>query len=629
MNRLSLRATLLALIVASLGSLGSYYLSTQVNNQLQEQKYTKIEGIAKQINISMQESIDIAVHDLQALQAFYGASNLISIEEFNEYMHILDIENRAHIQALSWIPLILAKQRESFENEFKKYYKNFSITELNKEGQFVTRQKNPYYLPVNLIAPYSNNKRAQGFDLNSSSTRRESLEYASTSGYMTTTARIRLVQETGDSYGVLIIAPVYQSHASLMDAGQRKKLLKGYVTGVFRIDNIIENALNLANKENLVLSLLDTTEQDNSSLYGKKNIDTLFEFNLSIPNRQWQLQVLPNETLQAYFKSISIALWVLIGGITVSILLALCYYILQAVIISKHNINNLRQQLQGQNEVLEITVEERTKTLEDNNQLLHSNVEKLTAQGLILTSLMEDTQIAKEAAEQKTIELTKTNRDLDEFAYIASHDLKAPLRGIDQLASWVVEDLETGDMKDIPENLSLMRQRVQRLEALLNDLLAYSRANKQTNTSTTVNSREIVEDAFALLFAPPDFTLSIQGEMPTFTTMSPPFEQVIRNLLANAIKHHDRSDGKIQVNCCERRSYYEFSVTDDGPGISPDHHQQIFKMFKTLKTRDDVEGSGMGLALIKKIVEYYKGKVHLESSLEKGSTFSFTWPKKL
>ncbi len=131
-------------------------------------------------------------------------------------------------------------------------------------------------------------------------------------------------------------------------------------------------------------------------------------------------------------------------------------------------------------------------------------------------------------------------------------------------------------MEEVTENLDLIRQRVQRLEALLNDLLEYSRANKQAAKFTEVDSHELFQQIFTLIAAPQDFQLSIQGEMPTFTTIAPPLEQVIRNLLSNAIKHHHRHDGHIQVSCCEQDNCYEFSVTDDGPGISKDHHQQNF-----------------------------------------------------
>jgi signal transduction histidine kinase len=115
--------------------------------------------------------------------------------------------------------------------------------------------------------------------------------------------------------------------------------------------------------------------------------------------------------------------------------------------------------------------------------------------------------------------------------------------------------------------------------------------------------------------------------MPTFQTPRVPLEQVIRNLVSNAIKHHDRDDGAIEVFSRESGNFYEFAVSDDGPGIPPEFHDRVFQIFQTLKSRDEVEGSGMGLALVKKTVEAHGGNVTLESSGGRGTTFRFTWPK--
>ena len=125
------------------------------------------------------------------------------------------------------------------------------------------------------------------------------------------------------------------------------------------------------------------------------------------------------------------------------------------------------------------------------------------------------------------------------------------------------------------------------------------------------------------------FSLTIHGQLPTFSTFRAPFEQVIRNLLSNAIKHHHKDEGCIEIACVDAGLFYRFSIKDDGPGISLQYQEDIFKMFKTLRPRDEAEGSGMGLALIKKIVEHYSGQVDIESNEGQGCTFYFTWPKEM
>ena len=250
-----------------------------------------------------------------------------------------------------------------------------------------------------------------------------------------------------------------------------------------------------------------------------------------------------------------------------------------------------------------------------------------------MTGSITDIQTRKEAEikmKKYTVELQRSNQDLDDFAYIASHDLKSPLRGIDQIASWMSEDIAEGNMDDLSRNITLMRGRVQRMEQLLTDLLLYSRVGRTGENLTTVDTKNLVQDLFHFSSPPKAFRLNLLGDFPNFKTYSAPLEQVLRNLIGNAIKHHDREDGELTIHCYESpksANHYEFAVSDDGPGIDEKYHQLIFKMFKSLRPRDEVEGSGIGLALIKKIVHTYNAEIHLESSLGKGATFYFTWPK--
>ncbi|AZQ83574.1 GHKL domain-containing protein [Colwellia sp. Arc7-635] len=631
-NNISMKALFLAIAVSCIGSWSTYYLSIQINERLETQGYLELENIAKQVSIHYQDAIDTSLNDLQALQAFYSANQqTLTQDQFNKYMHVLDLDRRHYIQALSWVPLVEGVDRENFENKQRQYQENFNIKALNEAGKLSKSAVKIEYTPVTYISPYNTNKSAQGFDLSSNNNRRASLHYARNSGGMTTTAKIRLVQEKGDSYGFLIIAPVYKYGESTISEAERKLALLGYVTGVFRIDTLMTNARRQADKEDLVLTLLDINENDGGVLYGEVSDTESFDYDIAIPDRRWQLKVSFNKSLQESIESSPIVSWILAGGILVSLLLALSIYALQIAIGRARHISHLSTQLQRQNSELEKTVAERTKTLADKNNQLNLHVEELTEQRKELSRLMNESQSAKAIAEDRAKDLARSNRDLDEFAYVASHDLKAPLRGIDQLASWVVEDTEEGSYQDIPRNLNLIRSRVQRLEALLNDLLTYSRANKQSMELTLIDCNTMVVDSFELLSPPKEFRLTLNGELPIFSTAKSPFEQVLRNLLNNAVKHHDKSDGHIEVRCDddEDEKFYRFIIKDNGPGIESEYFEDIFKMFKTLKPRDETEGSGMGLALIKKIVEHYEGHVYVESVLGQGSTFSFTWPKVL
>lgn len=248
-----------------------------------------------------------------------------------------------------------------------------------------------------------------------------------------------------------------------------------------------------------------------------------------------------------------------------------------------------------------------------------------------MVSRIEQYQRLQQAAEDHrrryTAELERSNRELDEFAYVASHDLRSPLQGIKNLAKWIEEDNARVLHEQSLRHLRQMQQRVARLERLLDDLLQYSRAGRVFGDLVEVDTRELIRETVGLLAPPPGFRVELQGDLPRFVTAKVPLEQVFRNLINNAIKHHDRPDGRVEISCRENGAYYAFSVADDGPGIAPESQEQIFRMFETLKPRDAVEGSGMGLAIIKKIVESLGGEVGVESKPGHGARFWFTWPK--
>jgi len=234
-------------------------------------------------------------------------------------------------------------------------------------------------------------------------------------------------------------------------------------------------------------------------------------------------------------------------------------------------------------------------------------------------------QLARQALVDQ---LKKVNTELEQFAYVASHDLKAPLRGIDSLATWIADDL-AGTLEGEPKhNLDLLRSRVKRMEELLDAVLAYSRAGRVVGDPEMVDAATLVRETFEFLEPPAGFSLEIEGPMPRFRTAPKALEQVFQNLFSNAIKHHDRSEGTIRVSAREHDGWYAFAVADDGPGIPPRFHERIFEMFQSLRPHDEVEGAGMGLAVVKKSIESVGGTIRVETDpTRRGTTFRFSWPK--
>ncbi|CAN5576150.1 hypothetical protein BH10CHL1_BH10CHL1_39220 [soil metagenome] len=229
---------------------------------------------------------------------------------------------------------------------------------------------------------------------------------------------------------------------------------------------------------------------------------------------------------------------------------------------------------------------------------------------------------------ERTAELKRSNRELDQFAYIASHDLKSPLRAINHLANWISEDAQTLLPPSTQQHLTKLHGRVSRMEKLLDDLLAYSRAGRIQYQQEIVQLRSLFQNLIEWLSPPPGFTITLTDTIPTMVTARVPLETVLRNLLGNAIKHHHNpNEGQVHVAVQPAGEWVTFSITDNGPGIDPSYHERIFQIFQTLRPRDEVEGSGIGLAVVKKTVESYGGVIHVESQLDQGTTFRFTWPK--
>jgi len=234
---------------------------------------------------------------------------------------------------------------------------------------------------------------------------------------------------------------------------------------------------------------------------------------------------------------------------------------------------------------------------------------------------------ANRELERLNYELLSTNKELNDFAYVVSHDLKAPLRGIGSLATWLSTDYQEVLDENGQKQLELLLDRAKRMEGLIESILQYSRVGRVREERETVDLGELVDAAAKMLDIPENIDVKIDGDLPQVTGERTRLTQVFGNLIGNAVKFMDKPEGKVVISCQDDGDFWRLAVADNGPGIDPKYHDQIFQIFQTLSSRDDVESSGVGLTLVRKIVEMHGGRAWVQSEVGKGSTFFFTLPK--
>ena len=617
------------LLLAALGVSITLVVGWRVTALERERAQSSFAEATRDRVLVTERALSHALGVLQDLASFFDTSAQVGRRQFREFVGPA-LKHSPGIVSLEWVPRVLERQREAFLNQARISFARFRILDTLPTGEQRDAAPRAEAYPVLYLQPYSRNKPQLGLDLASVPEELGALQRATASGQLQVSFPRTYFGEQGPVTGFAAYLPLYdrpeQAEGTEGEEWDERRAeavkgaLRGFVIGRFAIGTLIENALQTLTPAGVEMSFY---AQDGSGeptlLYTHRSRLADASSTLDVTPHPLKIETDSVEVGNQVLRVISRPLpgffepegWsgslVVLGGLAF-ITLSMFYVFT----------------LFGQQEQIKRLVAQRTRELERSNAALNTEVsERRRAERAlqILNATLEQ-RVAR-----RTGEAERRARELEQFAYVASHDLKAPLRGVSNLAAWLAEDLEGKLSPETREQLDLLRDRVARMHALIEGLLTYSRIGRSEGTIEMVDTAQLVADTVDSLAPPTGFRVLVAADMPVLPTDRLHLGQVFANLISNGIKHHHRNSGTLRVAGRDLNGHCEFEVSDDGPGIPAEYHDKIFLMFQTLNVKDYQGDTGIGLAFVKKLVEEHGGSITLDSAPGQGSRFRFTWAK--
>jgi len=560
---------------------------------------------------------------MHSLKSFYLASDNITREEFKVFVQ-RSFNDLTGIQALSWNPLIYDEDREQFEQATQQEgLINFQITERNIVGKLARASQRPYYVTVHYIEPLGANIKALGFDVASNPTRREALELARDTGEFVSTARIKLVQETGNQFGLLVFMPIYKKSLPHRTLEERRRNLAGYMVGVFRAGDLVEKALQDLNHDELFYRLLDKTAPTSDQILFTSHDSNIMDigvllkqylfswstkrlkadFSFIVGQREWNFQIIPMQEYVAKYRPENAWLILVVGLLLASLVGAF------VMVISGRDV--LLQQL-VENRTLEL--KKNQKRYEEKNRLLEQEV------------------IVRKKAEK---EAESANRMKSEFLANMSHEIRTPMNAVIGFSDLLLPLVKDKQQKSY---LDSIRTSGKALLSLINDILDLSKIEAgrleihYESTDLHFLFHEI-EQIFAIKITEKglDFFLDIEKNLPTGLIIDEiRLRQVLINLIGNAVKFTKQGYIKLSVHSILKESGSQvnliIAVKDTGIGIPEKQQARMFESFTQMQGQSTREygGTGLGLAISKRLIELMNGTITLRSTEGKGSVFEIT-----
>lgn len=544
-------------------------LFVYISRREQARIETEFRAVAADVHQGLRIRLDNTLNVLSSIEGLFAGVEDVQTEEFERFAERL-LSHLNGVSALSWNPIVGDRDRAGFEASARRRgYGSYQITERAEHGGFRPAARRAEYAPIMAVAPRAGNESVVGFDIASEPTRRAAMEQATRTGKPVASGRIRLVQNAMP--GLLVMLPVYR----------RDRGLSGFAVAAFSLDGLLGEPVARARDAGLRFSLLDVgTPGAMTVVYGAalgaSDLQQVFEFDFA--GQSWRLELgLERHALVA--RRSWGAWFVLAGGLFLTGLLGVL--LLLGV---------------GRTAHIEALVAERTEELR-----------------------------------RTATQLARSNRELEQFAYVTSHDLKAPLRTVSSFAQLLVQRYGASLESDGREFLGFISSGVGQMQALIDDLLQLSKVDARRLEMSPLPMREAVDRACGALAADIEACgarLEI-GPLPSVHGDLHMLTQLWQNLIANAMKF--QPPGQVpcaRISAVERPSEWCFSISDNGIGISPDYREQIFLVFRRLHTADEYPGTGIGLAICRKVVQLHGGEIWVaDGGPERGCTFSFSLPK--
>ena len=438
-------------------------------------------------------------------------------------------------------------------------------------------QERERYLPITYIIPVELNQEAIGLDIMYEKNRYEAALRARDSGKPQATAPIVLVQDKKKTPGFLLYLPFYNGESSETEV-LRKRHFKGLVYTPFIFGKLINGTLSQKNRH-VDIKILDGHSILYDEIKNQKEIDSQFQFKrveqIQVYGRTWTFEIICNQKFRNHSASNG-PLIILLTGLIIDGLLLFLFV----------NIAHSHQKA--------------SRYAHDMTVSIRAKAEKLA----------------------------KSNEELDKFAYVVSHDLRAPLRGIANLVTWIEEDESERLSDGGREYIQNLKTCTNQMDHLINGILAYSRVGDGSDKQEKVDLNSCIESIMLSLGQPSHVHLEVPKKLPVIFSNSTIIRQIFSNLISNSIKYVDKPDVKITITYKENPEYYTFSVKDNGPGIKPEFHDKVFQLFQTLQPIESTDSSGIGLAIVKKMVESQSGQIQIVSEENEGCIFEFNWMKR-